>query len=128
MSEAAPGIEWGRIRSWGRGISLASAVLFGLSVTPYTLMCVSHSAVDSEVGVMGFGFPVLMASVIGVPLLVLPTVAWGVGIRKTRDKGAPLPRWEAFSFLGIAGVLTALLCMMSHIYWNLLKNVFTGTA
>ena len=126
LSEEA-GIEWGRIRRWGRRVTLTVGVLFGLSITPYTLMCVAHSTVDSEVGVMSYGFPVLMASVIGVPLLVLPTVAWGVGIRKTQDKGASLPRWEAWTFLGIAGGLSVLLFMMSHIYWHMVVNFFTGT-
>lgn len=125
MSEEA-GIEWGRIRRWGRRVSLTVGVLFGFSITPYTLMCVAHQTVDSEVGVMSYGFPVLMASVVVVPILVLPMVAWGMGIRKTRERGDELPRWEAWAFVGIAGVLSFLLFQMSHIYWNFVVNFFTG--
>ena len=124
METDGPERTWASCRRWGRRVSLSLGLLLGLGLTPYTLMCLPHASVDSEVGVMVYGLPVLFALGVGVPVLVLPTATWGLGLRKVQEQGTSIPRWEAWTFLGVAGGLAFLLFQMSHLYWNFIKNLF----
>ena len=56
-------------RKWGRRLTLGLLVLALLVAGPNFLACIGHSAVDSEVGVMMYGFPLLIGMIYGSPLL-----------------------------------------------------------
>ena len=116
--------RWERARRWGRRITWTLALILAVGLTPYTLMCVSHALVDSEVGVMLYGMPVMVGLLVGLPILALPATVWGVGLAKARRRGDLIAWREAWSFLVIAGGAAFLLAQLAHVYWRHFKRLF----
>ncbi len=59
---------------WGRRLTLGLLALALVVAGPNFLACFAHSAVDSEVGVMMYGFPLFIGVVYGTPVLALTTL------------------------------------------------------
>jgi hypothetical protein len=90
--------DWGHRRRWARRFTLT--VFFGsaLLATPNFARCVAHSLTDSEVGVMMYGFPLLIGALFLSPVVGVSTAIWGLGMRKARLRGEQIPFWERWCF------------------------------
>ena len=109
-------------RTWGRRATLGLIALALVLGAPNFLSCLAHSAVDSEVGVMMHGFPLLIGAVYGTPVLGVTALLWGHGLKKSYFSAEQIPRWEAWSFGIVAVVVTLLLCLLGPNYLHLGKS------
>jgi hypothetical protein len=100
--------RWVRWRRWARRCTLTLVFLPMLLAAPSFASCVAHAMVDSEVGVMTHGFPIIFGVVLLLPLVLTSTIVWGLGLRKARLGGDDTPFWERWLFRGIATVLALL--------------------
>ena len=96
-------------------------VLALLLAGPNFVSCLAHSAVDSEVGVMMYGFPLFIGVTYGTPVLGFTTLLWGLGLKKAYFAAEKIPLWEALSFGIIAVVVTLLLYLLAPAYLRLGK-------
>ena len=101
--------SWERRRRSARRFTLT--VFFGSSfvAAPNFVSCIAHSRVDSEVGVMVNGLPLVLGLLVVGPVVGVSTVIWGLGTKKARLWGAQIPFWERWFFRAIAGVLLLIL-------------------
>ena len=109
-------------RKWGRRLTLGLVALALVLAGPNFLACLAHSAVDSEVGVMMYGFPLFIGVTFGTPVLGLTTLLWGLGLKKAYFSAEQIPRWESWSFGIIAVGATLLLCLLGPNYLHLGKS------
>jgi hypothetical protein len=95
----------GRRRLWARRFTIT--MFFGptLLAVPNFASCLAHSRVDSEVGVMMHGLPLLIGVMWLGPVVGASTAIWGLGMRKARLRGEEIPFWERWCFRAIAAVL-----------------------
>ena len=111
-------------RKWGRRITLGLIALALVLAGPNFVSCLAHSAVDSEVGVMMYGFPLLIGVTFGTPLLGFTALLWGLGLKKAYFAEGQIPRWESLSFGVIAVGVSLLLCLLAPTYLRLVKSYF----
>ncbi len=109
-------------RKWGRGLTLGLVGLALVLAGPNFVSCLAHSAVDSEVGVMMYGFPLFIGVTYGTPVLGLTMLLWGLGLKKAYFAAEKIPRWEAWSFGIVAVVVTLLLYLLTPAYLRLGKS------
>jgi len=72
---------------------------------PGFVSCISHAMVDSEVGVMMHGLPIVLGLLYGLPLIGASTILWGLGLRHARLGGEEISFGERWGFRGIAAAL-----------------------
>jgi hypothetical protein len=82
--------------------TLVAAALLGM---PNFLSCLAHARVDSEVGVMMNGFPLLLGIMFVAPVVGVSTIIWGLGLRQARLQSEQVPLLERCFFGAIAAVL-----------------------
>ena len=109
-------------RTWGRRITLGLLSLGVLLGGSSFVSCLAYSAVDSEVGVMMTGFPLLIGVTFGTPVVGLSTLLWGLGLKQARGAGEQIPRWEAWCFGCIALGAALLLGLLGPNYLHLAKS------
>jgi hypothetical protein len=100
---------WEKRRRWARRFTMTVFFAFLVLGTPNFVGCVLHARVDSEVGVMTYGLPLLIGIVWGAPVLGASTLIWGVGLWKARRRGETSSLTERVCFTAIATVLTIIL-------------------
>jgi len=97
--------RWELARLWARRFTLTLILVPALLAAPRFAACISHVLVDSEVGVMMYGLPLVIGIVLLWLMVFASTVTWGLGMRKTRLQGKEIPFWERWCFRGIAAGL-----------------------
>lgn len=119
---ASPNDSVGDGRRWARRITLALITLPSLLAIPNFLSCMAHSRVDSEVGVMMYGLPLAIGTMMGTPVVAVFALAWGLGMKQAWRGGESIPRWEIGCFGAIASLLALLLFLLSSTYLRAAKS------
>jgi hypothetical protein len=119
---ASPNDSVGDGRRWARRITLALITLPSLLAIPNFLSCMAHSRVDSEVGVMMYGLPLAIGTMMGAPVVAVFALAWGLGMNKARRAGEPIPRWEIGCFGAIASLLAFLFIVFGSNFLHAAKS------
>jgi hypothetical protein len=104
---------WEKRRRWARRFTMTFFFAFLILGTPNFVGCVLHARVDSEVGGMNYGLPLLIGIVWGAPVLGVSTLIWGLGLRKARRRGETIPLTERGCFAAIATVLAIILVALA---------------
>ena len=92
-------------RRWVRRTTFTLIALPSIVAIPSFMSCLAHSRVDSEVGVMMYGFPLLIGTMMATPVVSVFTLIWGFGLKKARRTGEQIPLWELLCFGAISALL-----------------------
>ena len=113
-----------RARPWARRVTFALITLPLVIAIPNFVGLIAHTRTDSELGIMMYGFPIFIGLVFGTPIVCISTAVWGLGLRKSKQAGEKLPRWELVIFGIIAAFTAMVLALSSENYLRILKQLF----
>jgi hypothetical protein len=112
-------------RRWVRRTTFTLIALPSIVAIPSFMSCMAHSRVDSEVGVMMYGLPLVIGAMLGTPVVSLFTIIWGLGLKKAHGTGERIPLWELLCIGAITASLLLLLYQFSASYLHGAKS-FVG--
>jgi hypothetical protein len=110
-------------RRWARRTTFALIALPSMLSVPSFMSCLAHSRVDSEVGVMMYGLPLVIGAMLGTPVVSLFTIIWGLGLKKAQGTGERIPLWELLCFGAITASLLLFLYQFSASYLHGAKSL-----
>ena len=114
--------QWERIRKLGKWVSLGLPLVLLVFATPHFLMAVNHARVDSEVGVMMHGLPLVIGGVFTAPAICYFAIFWGLGLRKAHQADVDVAPWEKWVCMGIVGLTGFVTLVSLDVYWRMLTN------
>ena len=94
---------------------MSLALFLGLLVTagPHYFNMIAHARADSEGGMFAHGMSAMMYALPLLPILLITTVIWTLGIYHESRKGREVPKYEPH----IAGALLCFVIMAIAVNW-----------
>jgi hypothetical protein len=113
---------WDKRRKRMRNLVLGADGLLMIPVLPLAYNTLAHARVDSEVGVMVNGVPMIGMLLLATPFLAACTAFWAQGFVRSQTRGLTIPRWEPWLLAGNLMAWGGMGFVAAPLYWRALRN------